>query len=48
MFGRTDGDNIMIMQLIKLNTILEPTIVFLILLMARFEKVPRVIKGLWL
>ena len=32
MFGRTEGDYIMIMPPIKLKTILEPTIVFLILL----------------
>ena len=32
MFGRKEGDYIMIMPPIKLNTILEPTIVFLILL----------------
>ena len=32
MFGRTEGDNITIMPLIKLKTILEPKIVFLILL----------------
>ena len=32
-FGRMEGDNITIMQLIKLKTILEPTIVFLILLL---------------
>ena len=32
MFGRIEGDYIMIMPPIKLKTILEPTIVFLILL----------------
>ena len=36
MFGRTEGDNITIMPLIKLKTILELTIVFLILLITIF------------
>ena len=34
MFGRTEGDYITIMPPIKLKTILEPTIVFVILLTA--------------